>query len=308
MALGKFKRGGRYKRMLRNMSRKRRPQFRSTQIPGNIMKYISKGAYGQETKTADWTFNPNWLKTAQYPPDLAGVYFGLNISGNTNTTQALNLITQGPGVMQRIGNKISLKSLRLRLTLQDTSLQPAAVVVGANTSAPVPFASLSMAFPTTARLGLVYDRQPSSQTTYPVVYPGILGAIQQDSTTTVTEPYYNVFANIDVNSLERFTMLMDKTLVLPGKAENLAPTNEAVGVQTGPVAPQVGPTSFKEPYLIDEFIKLRDLETVFNTTAANATIAFVVTGSLILFSLGSEAMATEPWFWGGMARVRFHDN
>lgn len=295
----KFRRGSRYKKLLRGMARRRRNNFGGGIVGSRIMKYVSKGAYGQETKTADFVFSGNVYATNYVPDVNITRYTGLPINANQNNIQAVNLITQGPGVQQRIGNKISLKSLRLRLSLGDTVRNPAAPLAW----------NAGMAINSNARLFVTYDRQPSGNAAYPNTFAaaatGIISAIAQDGTTTFADPQAILYANIDVNNLERYTMLMDKTLVLPGKGQ--------IGAGGGVMqyAVQEGPTAFKEPYLIDEFVKLRDLETVFNgTPAANAPvpIANVVTGALYLCSIGEIPTTLEPWYWRGVVRTRFHDN
>ena len=110
-----------------------------------------------EVKCLDTTFlapyNNVWVPDA-FPQKV------LN-ADNNGAFQSLVNIKQGNAISQRIGNKINLKSVRLRFSLDSTG-------VLTNT-------------PTDTRLLLVYDRQPNGA--YPTVND-FLNVIPQDGTLT----------------------------------------------------------------------------------------------------------------------------
>lgn len=259
-------------------------------IPAQILKYISRGAYGQETKTLDGAFVVNtttavvayvsdrYLAAANQtaPPQTADdSYFTSIPICNTGALQAINLVAQGAGVSQRIGNKISMKSLRLRLTA---------------------YASDINAFsPTALRVMLIYDRQPSGAATYPPIYSILTYQTQLNAEITG-----DMYASVSVNNLERYTVIMDKLLTQQPIQNNGEDTNlnnlTCVGVTEA------------KSYVIDEYIPLKDLETVFKSSSDPPDIGDIITGSCFLLVAGDAPAAMPGWCLKGSYRLRFHDN
>lgn len=292
-------------RRRRNRKKIRRAApYTSTKISNSIKRYISNGKYGKEIKTADFVFSGQQFLTWYNVDADVDNYCGLPINSASKNIQAINLITQGPGIFQRMGDTIKLKSARIRLGLRNTTVDPSDTIrFGTIVSGKNDYTPNFMALQTTGRLMLIYDKFPSSQSTYPQIVPNILSIVAQDGTLVYNEPETLTFASLDVNSLERYTVLMDKILLFPG----LGPFTQA---DITDIVRQ-GPTSFKEPYLIDEFIKLRELKTIYNGTSAHGkpiTINYIVTGGLYIVSYGSNYPATEPYYWAGVVRVRFLDD
>ena len=237
---------------------------------GAIARYQSR-AYrtrAVECKTVDYQFTG--AHAATYTPDTQP-FQQLNTSSDASSVQCVNLCQQGVGIGQRDGNKISLKSLRLRMSLNlgnavnNTSIQ-------------------------NVRLMLVYDHQPNG------AYPAMT-TILADSLQANTIQNGNWASSLNPNNFERFRILMDKYITMPPVV---------VGAITGQSV--IGPTSAKETFQVDEFINLKDLETLFNQTSNPMTIAGLTTGALFLCSFGDFADASCPWTWKGTVRLRFHDN
>lgn len=235
---------------------------------GAIAKYTSN-AYrrGEEVKTLDIQFTGAYAAT--YTVDTQPCQI-LNLNNGTACVQSLNLIQQGAGISQRIGNKVSLKSLRLRLRLINNTVSTNAII-------------------SHARVMVLYDRNPNGAY---VAANTILGeSLQSNSIGTGT-----MDSNINPNFFDRFVVLMDKHLVLPPY------TSTGVGnVYT------YGPSE-NEEMKIEEFIRLKNLECQYNGTANPMTIAYQNIGSLQILCFGDTASATQPWSLNGTARLRFRDN
>lgn len=267
-------------------------------ITPQILKYISKGAYGQEIKTVDGGFSrfqlvgieqfdpfytqdewiPNTGSTSGVLPPRDGSLAATNtfftylpISDEIDTVQALNLIQQGTGVPNRIGNKISLKSLRLRLQLCYLN-NPTEDFVKARTL-------------------IVYDRQPEEE-----FYPdstSILTYINQEN----TEVEGDMWASLSVNQMDRYIILMDKLCILPPYQ----------------ITPKIIVTAIKyQDIQIDEFLKLNDLLTIFQKSLIPGDSAEILpeisTGALYIVVMGNTPGATPTYGWQGSFRLRFHDN
>lgn len=222
-----------------------------------------------ETKTCDFQFTGAYVAGGVYTPDTQPFQQLLTNSG-TACVQAVNLCQQGTGISQRDGNKISMKSLRIRLALAVVN-----GVVNGGTS--------------NVRVALIYDRQPNAAY---IASNAIFGeSLQANTIGTGT-----MFSNLNPNFFERFRVLMDKQITLP-------PFDNGMIGSTG----LTGPTT-DETFKIDEFIPLKDLETLYNGTANPMTIAQITTGALLLVVFGDNADATAPYGYKGTVRLRFHDN
>jgi len=217
-----------------------------------------------ELKTLDIQFTGAY--NATYTPDTQPAQV-LNIDTGTATLQAINLSQQGTGISQRLGNKIALKSLRIRLRLMPVAAQYSGVQ-------------------TFARVMILYDRNANGgyQATN-----AILGeSLQSNSIGAGT-----FTSNLNPNLFERYTVLMDKFITIQ-------PTT------SGALSTLEGPTQ-EANFTINEYIKLKNLETQFNGTANPMTIAQIQTGSLLILSYGSSAAANAPEVWSGTIRLRFRD-
>lgn len=188
----------------------------------------------------------------------------------TPVIQQITTVQQGPGISQRIGNKICLKSLRVRFDLG---------YVPAN----------NVEITQSARFIVVYDRNPNGA--YPTVNQ-ILAANRQDGTTNNG----TMWSSINCNLLDRFVILLDEFKILP-------PVDSVTAING---TWQTGPTN-QEAFKIDKYIKLKGLETVFSNTANPQVIANTQVGALYIVAWGNVAQAVGTYTWVGETRLRFYD-
>jgi hypothetical protein len=259
-----------------NTNRKRRftQVFNPSVIPrGVYSKFASRGKL-PEIKTLDTLFTGAYA--AVYTPDTVPCQV-LNTNTGTACVQALNLIQQGAGISQRIGHKVSLKSLRLRLSME-------------------PLNNVDNGWALKTRILVMYDRNPDG--TYPAMNVILANITQANQTQAGT-----YLDNLNPNFFDRFVVLMDKFITLP--------VYDSAGVISN--SNQVGPTN-QEAFILDEYIKLKDLETIYGNTANNLqtanpmTIAYIQTGALLIMSMGGIAAINSPYCFTGTARLRYRDN
>lgn len=233
---------------------------RQTKSKGITSKYAAKKK--REIKTLDGGFDDSYPGGGNYTGDtLSGFVFNAKAQCLQNVVR----VTQGAGISQRIGNKIALKSLRIRMSLELTS----------QTGTP----------PQGARFMVIYDRQPNG------VYPptNLILADINSSNTTVNG---NWLSSINPNYFDRFIVLCDKMFTIGNNVN-------------GPVSTW---QTDKQAFMIDEFIKLKGLETQFKLSSAGGPIADVATGALYLLGFGDQTEGTEPFFMSGNYRLRYYDN
>lgn len=164
----------------------------------------------------------------------------------------LNGIVQGAGNNQRIGNKVSLKALRIKGQI----------------------INLATAVQTYARVLIVYDKQPNG------ALPTYASVMQtRDSAGAATN---TAFSDPNFDNKERFTILRDTTIVLPSV------TNTA-GVLTNVGFDQQAKNDINV-FNIDMYIKLKGLHTAY--TGATAGIADISTGSLMIGYIIHQGVAT----------------
>jgi len=224
---------------------------------------------GPEIKTVDYRFSAalaNPYVADQEP------FAVLNIDNQNFAVQALNLIQQGAGASQRIGNKVQLKSLRLRLSINSTGVAQTGV--------------------NDYRLMLVYDRQPNKA--YPALNVLLDSLTQANAMANITLATTALYGNINPNNYERFSVIKDWQGTLPSYS--------AARLNDGPSS-----NGSSNPWFVNEFIKLGSCDTVYDGTTNPMTVANITQGSLLLVSIGELSVATAPWDWYGTARLRFYD-
>lgn len=133
------------------------------------------------------------------------------------------------------------------------------------------------------RIVIVYDAQPNG------ALPVVSDIFQNANSAAAT----NNLANINLNNRQRFTILRDMEVYLPSV------TNTA-GVLTN----RGNEDYIKQSFLIDEFIKLRGMETVYNSVDGG-TIADITSGSLLLVTFANNA--SEDWAFQFGTRLRYYD-
>ena len=135
----------------------------------------------REIHTVDILF-PQVYVRAYIPDSLSGVTFN-----DAPLIQNLVRVQQGAGIPNRIGNKIALKSLRLRGSVQTTG-----VTTGIQQQ---------------ARFMIVYDRQVNG------VYPTVSNVLSDINTSNVVTPG-NYLSSINPNFYDRFIVLCDKIFIV----------------------------------------------------------------------------------------------
>ena len=239
-------------------------------IQKNAVTKFSSSSFkkGQEIKTLDSRFIGAY-SAGTYTPDTVP-FQQLPMNTQTNVVQCLNLVQQGAGISQRIGNKISMKSLRLRFAFVRTG-------VDALTSF-------------SARIMVLYDRNPNGSY---IASNSILSQSRSDN--TIQAGFY--LDNLNPNFFDRFAILSDELITTP--------TVAVAGV--GNTLEQ-GPTGLKS-FQYDKYIKLKNLETTYNGTASPLVMANVNIGALLILVFGeATANTNDAWQMAGTARLRFRDN
>lgn len=145
-----------------------------------------------ELKTVDFQFsatyaNPYVGDTQPFPK--------LNVTTATANIQCLNLVQQGTGIAQRVGNKICMRSLRVRLRLVE------AIDSGGTTT------------PHYMRVVLCYDRNPNGSY---IATNQILSNALQNNTTGNGE----IESSLNPTFYDRFVILRDWFQTLPSLQES----------------------------------------------------------------------------------------
>lgn len=229
--------------------------------------YPKKPRYDTQTQSSE-----NTVVIYKSSGEVKGVDTNLNaaigaIVNTTNTNAGiavLNLVQTGNGSWNRVGKKISLRSLKINGQFVLNGLAGDCA-------------------PDFARMAVVWDKQPSSATI--PVFSDIFGRTAQDGTeTTLVEdpPKYD--------NMGRFKVLLDKKFSLNPGYERAA-------------------NGMTCQYTINEYLKLRGLETIFSGQSAPMTIADISTGALYLVIRQGDASANSivSLSAGFMCRLRYTD-
>lgn len=131
------------------------------------------------------------------------------------------------------------------------------------------------------RMLIVYDSQPNT------AFPVIADILQNANVAAAT----SVSSDINLVNRERFTILRDKQIIV-------YPVTNTAGALTNLTIPD----PIAQTYNINEFVKLKGLETTYNVTSGG-TIADVTSGSLLFVTFG----ASGAWQINFHSRLRFYD-
>jgi len=197
---------------------------------------------------------------------------GLNSHGNVNTlainstglVTPINLICVGSGFNNRVGRKIELQSCYITGMITQTDNANNLMDYG--------------------RILLVYDRQTNGAT--PSVTTILQNYDQQTNATT------GVFCGVNPDERERFLVLMDERLALPG-------------YQLG--GPTSGTDGLNTTFNIHRFVKLRNLQTHYKADSSPAVIGDIATGALYILTIGATTAGNEGWQFSGTWRIRYKD-
>lgn len=244
-------------------------------IPAIQLGSVSNGK--SEKKTTDVTFNNVVnLASPNYTPDQPNNFEPIMPLNNQNINcQCLNLVKQGTGVSQRVGQEISMKTLRLNFHLVVDPVQ-------ASTKG------------TEYKLVVVYDKQPVGGVQASASYKPWLQIVGQQTygNTTIATPQNLCDYSVLPKWFDRFIVLRT--------VRRYYPDNALVSINA------LGPTT-QETFVIDEYIKLNGLKTVYNTSSDDPTIGDVQSGALLLYFMSNEDVANTTTYLAGTARLRFED-
>lgn len=191
------------------------------------------------------------------------------IVSTTNTNDdilVLNLVQQASGSWNRVGRKIKLKSIRLK--------GHAVITLGISTNE----------LGNSLRMCLVWDKQPSGNAI--PAFDEIFGITEQDGTessTTDAPPRYD--------NMERFRVLMDKTIACNPQASN-------------PVGG--GDQTYYLPF--DEYVPTKGCMTNFSGQSQPMTISDISSGALYFVVRAQQTAAgTVALSDSSIARLRYLD-
>lgn len=187
----------------------------------------------------------------------------------TNTLAAvlLNGCTEGTDAVNRIGRRINMKSVRIRMLFAQTRTIAAAVQ------------------PTFVRYALVYDRQPNGAA------PAWADVFQTINASGTTES--NALSHPNPTNFDRFIVMREgMRSYVPTTTSANEPTQEAGN---------------KQEAVENWFVLLKDLEANYIAGAGAGTIADFRSGSLYMLFLSNVTAANQFMDCIWSARVRFRD-
>lgn len=182
----------------------------------------------------------------------------------------LNGMVPGSNLQNRLGRKVALKSFRI---FGDFTWNN-----GNNMEAANHFWCVMV----------VYDRQPNAAQ---FALADLLQSCDEAANTSSS-----VWDPINLSNRDRFVMLRDKKYRMETPGQNVSGSTadgQVMNITDG-------------RWVIDEFVKLKNLETHFNTGNAG-TIADITTGALYLVVVGSAASANSSEYIRWTGRTRFVD-
>lgn len=193
----------------------------------------------------------------------------------TGTVTLLNATQEGTGYWNRLGETIAMDSLFLHGYFSNNT--------GTN----------GIDY---ARVLVIYDRQPSSTAgrTLPTI-GDILANIDQSGTITLAGAGVAAGSNMDIHPVfrKRYAILADERIVLPITTDTaMSPLDSAQ----------------KTALNVKRYIKLKGLETQYINTASPCTIANFESGSLLLVTVGTDALGSYSWNFNANWRLRFRDS
>lgn len=191
--------------------------------------------------------------------------------------RCINLPSEGSAFYNRIGRKISMKSIRVKYHL-------------------LPFGGPN-ALDTTYRVMIVYDRQTNGS------FPQGTDIITSKPGTLNSDSLVHGFLNM-ANS-ERFTVLMDKWHYFPSN-------DSSVGTFGGLNQSIAMTIDFTGLGVQDRFVKLKGLETTFKASStsgdgASGAIGDIATGGLYIVAFSTQELVDCGWHMVANTRLRYLD-
>jgi len=179
------------------------------------------------------------------------------ISDDTSDNSSMGLINtigQGAAVQNRVGNTVTLESLRVRGEIRHVTNMT-------GQSVPDIFANA-------CRMVVVYDKYPGTQLSAIPSWAEIFGGV--DATGA---DFHGIWCNAEMEAGGRFELLCDRTITF-------TPSTMPMLSQAAPVAP-IGAITTQIVY-VDEFIKLKDRKTEYATNSGTITVADISKGALYI--------------------------
>lgn len=192
---------------------------------------------------------------------------------STASVVALNLIQAGSSFFNRVGRRLRMKSIQIQGYIELQSVTGQVV-------------------PDLLRTVVVYDRQTNG------AYPALADIFQDTDQTGANTT--NELSGLNLNNRERFAILMDlkhKTPVLHAAAgvidttQGIWPTDQGLQVNGG--------------FNINEFRKLRGVETHYKADSNPAVIGDISTGGLYLVTFCGTS---GQWTLDVKTRLRYNDD
>lgn len=240
---------------------RRRPIF-------NRARYLARSRIGR-APAAQHSFA--MLKSVDMKGPFNQVLNSTGAVGGQNTNKPFNAIQAGTGFFNRIGNRITMKSLHLVGTLTTTANVTAGIVEY-------------------LRIMVVYDKQANGAA--PAITDILLDTAQDATSVT------NAWSSTNINNRDRFLILMDDRIDIPNNAAT------ALTAEQQSIMPQGGD---QQEVNINRFIKLNDLEAMYKASSSPAVIGDITVGALWLVTLGTAAAGAEGYQLTYNARLRYHD-
>jgi len=223
-------------------------------LPRQIIQYQQTHS-GGEVKSIDVINPTNAAAQAQ---------FTLN---STPQITALNLLSAGSSMFNRLGRKVSLKSVHLQGFFN--------------------WSNASMPGGQFARLIIVYDKQPNGALP---VFSDIFK--DQDASTGADHATTQPTSGVNLSNRDRFEIIADRRFFLPAQAT---------------IAGDVSTSATVDPMHCEIFHKLKNRETHYKADSTVPVIGDIATGSLLFVTVGNIASGSEAWALLASIRVRYTD-
>lgn len=207
--------------------------------------------------------------------DLAIATQVVDTTGSNANAFVVNLVQAGTGSWNRVGRKIYPQSLRLRgiaSLLVDNS------------------ATTSSLFSNTLRMVVVWDKNPNSSSSIPV-FSTIFGRTEQDGTEST-----QVLDSLRFDNTDRFRVLKDCVMTAQPQADG-----SGAGGTINAIYYNVQ---------FDEYIKIKNKETVYSGQSDPMTIADISSGAIyVYFRAALDDASTNGWLIlpESYARLRYYD-
>jgi len=207
------------------------------------------------------------IKSVDVTENTGGNSFGAFTVNSTAEFTALNLLTAGSSAWNRVGRKVSLKSVHLR-------------------GFAVATVNASVVYNQYVRIMIVYDKQSNG------ALPAIADVLRDQNNSAADTNLTGITSGINLNNRDRFEIIADCEYVWPGQTNT---------VTTGIV------TATSDPMHVEIYRKLKGRETHYKADSAPGVIGDIASGCLFLLTFGNVTAGAEAWYLNASIRVRFSD-